>query len=812
MLQTLFTQRRFLRFVFLVGLFSLIPLYYPVTNHNATPFQEDRSQTAVVLAEMLQAANATSNFCEGFESGSLPAFMTTETTSNAGANGRVQLSAAFPHSGTYHVNLDTDCDGCGGNTQQALIVSVDLAGATQAGLNFWIANRGDESHVQDGVFISDDSGATYTRILDYSTFSSAYTEVNIDLAAAAATAGLTLVDGFLIKFQGYDNYTIGTDGYSIDDVCICTPPAPLTVTAVANGSNVDLLWNDTGSNSYEVWYSLNTNYITPGGDCSNPAPYQCQEVQANSFTGIGWAAHPDLNFDYFVLDVNGCGQQSPWSQSSEQGSFTFPLGSNIPANLALTSTAQPKIDITAAAAPLTYILNYANASRYTADNVVITEAVPDGTTFNAGASTAGWTQVGGTNEYTFALGTLAPWANGSVTFVVNVDSSLPRAVTNSASIAYTGVPESYVLDNSVTIHSALNALPDSDNDDAPDWAETNTGVFVGAANTGSDPNNPDTDGDSLLDGDESRGTVNGLDLPGLGTSPLRQDILLEHDWFDDSNDCGAHSHRPTATAVNEVTAVFAAAPIDNPDGSTGINMIHDYGQGGLFTGGNLIPDADGVLTLGVNSDEFVAIKNTNFNPNRHGYFHYVLMPHRYNTTSSSSGQAELPGDDLIVSLQCYLSNPNVAHTFMHELGHNLLLRHGGFENLNNKPNYNSVMNYNYQFPGVDNNCTPPGDGVLDYSYGTNITLDENNLNESDGICNGVDWDWNGNSVIENGIAFNLNPAYDFTLDIHQDYNDWANLSLSGLNDADGTFPFPEIITEEPLPDWITSQPPVIDTE
>ena len=96
MLQTPFTQRRFLRFVFLVGLFSLIPLYYPVTHHNATLFQEDRSQTAVVLAEMLQAANATSNFCEGFESGSLPAFMTTETTSNAGANGRVQISAAFP--------------------------------------------------------------------------------------------------------------------------------------------------------------------------------------------------------------------------------------------------------------------------------------------------------------------------------------------------------------------------------------------------------------------------------------------------------------------------------------------------------------------------------------------------------------------------------------------------------------------------------------------------------------------------------------------------------------------------------------------
>ena len=46
---------------------------------------------------------------------------------------------------------------------------------------------------------------------------------------------------------------------------------------------------------------------------------------------------------------------------------------------------------------------------------------------------------------------------------------------------------------------------------------------------------------------------------------------------------------------------------------------------------------------------------------------------------------------------------------MHELGHNLGLHHGGSVDTNYKPNYNSIMNYRYQFPGVDNNCTPPGD-------------------------------------------------------------------------------------------------------
>ena len=35
-----------------------------------------------------------------------------------------------------------------------------------------------------------------------------------------------------------------------------------------------------------------------------------------------------------------------------------------------------------------------------------------------------------------------------------------------------------------------------------DGAETNTGIFVGANDTGTDPLDPDTDDDGLLDGEE----------------------------------------------------------------------------------------------------------------------------------------------------------------------------------------------------------------------------------------------------------------------------------------------------------------------
>jgi hypothetical protein len=328
---------------------------------------------------------------------------------------------------------------------------------------------------------------------------------------------------------------------------------------------------------------------------------------------------------------------------------------------------------------------------------------------------------------------------------------------------------------------------DRDNDRLEDCIETGTGVFNGPEDTGTDPNNPDTDGDSIRDGDEVLGTVAGLDLPALGANPLQKNILIEYDWIDDGNECNFHSHRPTQGVLDRVEAAFASAPVENPDGSTGITTIQDRGQGGAFSGGNLVQDTDGVLTGGVSGAEFRNHKATNFDPAREGYFHYTLLPHRYNTSSSSSGQAEQPGDDLIVSLYCSITDKNVANTVMHEVGHNLNLRHGGFENCNYKPNYNSVMNYAFHFPGVDNDCTPRGDGVLDYSWGNRITLDENALEENDGTCGpGNPWDWNGNTFIESSISHDLNSPNDSCVGAYQvlsDFDDWSALLYTGVQDA-----------------------------
>jgi len=227
--------------------------------------------------------------------------------------------------------------------------------------------------------------------------------------------------------------------------------------------------------------------------------------------------------------------------------------------------------------------------------------------------------------------------------------------------------------------------------------------------------------------------------------------------------------------------MFGAAPSANRDGSLGVNVIQDYGQGGAFTGGNLVLGFDSQLP-GTFDSTHGAIKQNNFAVQRSGYFHYVLMAHRYAGGSSSSGFAELPGDDSIVTLYCFNSDTNVANTIAHELGHNFGLDHGGSVACNGKPNYNSVMNYRFQFPGVDTNCDTYGDGVLDYSRGTRISLNESNLNEFVGICGSPSLDWNGDGFLQSSVAWDLNPEYVNScpgpFSALDDHNDWGAVQLN----------------------------------
>jgi hypothetical protein len=272
---------------------------------------------------------------------------------------------------------------------------------------------------------------------------------------------------------------------------------------------------------------------------------------------------------------------------------------------------------------------------------------------------------------------------------------------------------------------------DSDNDCLTDTEEETLGT---------DPDDPDTDGDGLLDGWEAAAldpdnNCNdlGLDLPGLGADPLHKDIFLEIDWMD-AND---HSHRPKDAALQIIIDAFANAPVDNPNGERGISLHIDVSNAVSHQGSTTfdIPLAGFVET------QFDEIKTANFSPNRKPAYHYALFSHataRLLVSAGATGIAELYGNDLMVSLGGRANQEGTveeqAGTLMHELGHNLNLRHGGGDSEACKPNYMSVMNYWFQLIGIPIHVSEGATITrFDYSHEALETLNEEHLDEMVGI-------------------------------------------------------------------------------
>src|SRR5439155_5684109 len=124
-----------------------------------------------------------------------------------------------------------DSTGGGSYALNEAIYHIDLTGLTQANLSFSYIQFNDETdslptdfigHMDgDGVAISDD-GTDWHTILNAPT-DSTWTTTTIDLAAAAASVGMTLGPNFQIKFQQYDNFEYSTDGRAYDNIQISLP-------------------------------------------------------------------------------------------------------------------------------------------------------------------------------------------------------------------------------------------------------------------------------------------------------------------------------------------------------------------------------------------------------------------------------------------------------------------------------------------------------------------------------------------------------------------------------------------------------------
>ena len=342
----------------------------------------------------------------------------------------------------------------------------------------------------------------------------------------------------------------------------------------------------------------------------------------------------------------------------------------------------------------------------------------------------------------------------------------------------------------------------------------------------------DSDGDGLLDSWETDGidfTDNGsvdLDLPAMGADPEHKDIFLEIDQMP--------GHVLSQAAIDQVIAAFAAAPVANPDGNPGVTLHVDNGPASPMKPGGqtwgALSDQDTLTHQDVLGTEtagdydwsaFDLVKAGNFSVDREPAFHYVVSGHGYgDPANDSSGISRgIGASDLLVTLGA-ASAPGEgsgtvaqqAGTLMHELGHNLGLRHGGINDTNYKPNYLSIMNYSFQFSGL---LHADGTTQLDYSR-LGISLSEGALDENngfgfaagseparfltaykcpDGSVKGVRLlagpiDWNCDNVTQGQVASDVNG--DGVLTAFAPFLDWPALDYKGGGIGDlGASPLPD---------------------
>jgi hypothetical protein len=394
----------------------------------------------------------------------------------------------------------------------------------------------------------------------------------------------------------------------------------------------------------------------------------------------------------------------------------------------------------------------------------------------------------------------------------------------------------------------------TDTNAAGDWSSVNWSTPAGRNDVPTSA--VDADGDGIPDSAEiSGGTFAGIDLYAMGARTAQRDLFISVNQMT-SADPGVI---PRAESLQKVVDSFAAKSIQlHFDAGTIFSPTFSVANFNLGQGNSVVPHEPCVTfdetTCSSNTSTRRSVydwKNEFMDLRRRSIFHYLLFGNSQlaSGASGSSGLAELPGNDFIVTMGNWgftttagsalniLINMQ-ASTLMHELGHNLGLGHGGFENANYKPNYWSVMNYLYQLNGLDGNpagntayerwrnqkgdltpafcslanspCGAPAQFIMDYSNGTSTSLNEASLLEANNIGRGntggttyADWDMSGALTTPTALAIDLNA--DTVLGTLSDHNDWGNLILPfnryyGVNSGISQTSSQNVVVSNPITD------------
>ncbi len=353
--------------------------------------------------------------------------------------------------------------------------------------------------------------------------------------------------------------------------------------------------------------------------------------------------------------------------------------------------------------------------------------------------------------------------------------------------------------------SSFSAKPD------PDDPASIRGRSAPSAYDWSNKNTPsDRDGDGIPDSMEN--TPLYFDGFKVTLDPERKDAIIVVDYVGSDN----LNNKPTDEAATIMLKAFNDAPVKGLHGKKGIALhIVAVNSGypldsrtliGKFVGNDYDwSDVDAIKQY--------TIKKYNLQ-NVPSIYHYCLSCYAFDALLSSGisrnkgttyAGFRTGGVDFICSLQSQQSDVRYAGmtggTIMHEFGHNLGLTHGGYDHLNYKPNYISIMNYHFQFDGI----TGPDGKVGNYDYSSVLLnpIDERKVSERAGlgpkslgfgskvtypgfnpitipgdIRRNVDWNCNG-FIDRNPYPRNLNNPFDQELTWLVSEDNWENVNFTG---------------------------------
>jgi uncharacterized repeat protein (TIGR01451 family) len=316
------------------------------------------------------------------------------TTFNAGgSSGGWSCANSSPAGTSCTLNIGSLAGGANGSTTFAVtVVNPVPSGTTQ---------------VSNAATITDGNGNSASNSDTTPVTTSPALSLSKTDSGTSATPGSTVV--YTLSYANIGN--VGLSGVTIDE----TVPANTT-------------FNTAGSSG--------------GWSCANnsPAGTSCT-LNIGSLAG---GANGSATFAVTVVNPVPAGTTQV-ANSATIGDGTTSAGANRSTPVSTTpALALSKSDGGVSAVPggtVSYNLIYTNTGNIDLAAVALTETVPANTTFNAAASSAGWSCVNGAlvgTSCTLSAGSLAAGASASANFAVTVDAAVPAGTTqiaNSASIS-----------------------------------------------------------------------------------------------------------------------------------------------------------------------------------------------------------------------------------------------------------------------------------------------------------------------------------------------------------------------------------------